>query len=350
MICPDGISAKWIHNQKTVKILLFTAGLLISAIIFWAVNKPPVLDDLSNGIFPETFRTSYRPLQNELKFLHTEGFFSSSDSGRNVPVAFTEWYTAPETQMCIGERVFSADEYGMLIRKSLRAGLLERELVFADPLENPVPGDLFRTLLWCFNQYLKQRKYTGCVEFLEYLFCYSSILLSSNAAESYFVAKSVECGKLYEGTFSGNRNALLLWRKVKRELSGKYLFSMHGIYRLEQQRIMGDFEKIRTFGIRIFDEKPAGSFQFWEGVATFSCTKMKNGISTSVTDYFYDVDRDQTMTLSMLRRLLYDGITPAMLERPDRKMSIRCFRRITGDAEILSSALHYLNDSAESGK
>ena len=122
---------------------------------------------------------------------------------------------------------------------------------------------------------------------------------------------------------------------------------MHGIYRLERLKVMNDYEKIRINGIRIFDEKPTGSSQFWEGFATFSFIGMKNGISTAVTDYFYDVDRDQTMTLTMLRRLLNDGISPAMLERPTRKMSIRCFRRITDDAEILSSAILYLANSSD---
>lgn len=347
MIYQDGRSAKWYHNLKTVKILLFTAGLAIAAMIFFAVNKPPVFDDLSGGIFPETFRTEHRPLQKELQYLHADGFFNSPENMQSVPSVFAAWYTAPETLLILNDKAFVPDAYSSLIRKSLQAGKKEKSIIFANPLENPVPGDLFRTLLGCFNQYLAQRNYIKCTMLLDDMFCYSSLLLNSNAAESYFLSKSVECGKLYEQYFSGNRKALLYWKKVKQNLSGKYLFSMHGIYRLERLKVMNDYEKIRINGIRIFDEKPTGCSQFWEGFATFSFTGMKNGISTAVTDYFYDVDRDQTMTLTMLRRLLNDGISPAMLERPNRKMSIRCFRRITDDAEILSSAILYLANSSD---
>ncbi|MBR2440367.1 MAG: hypothetical protein IKB25_09250 [Lentisphaeria bacterium] len=347
MIYPDGRSAKWYHNQRTIKILLFSTVLVIAGFLFWFFNKPAVLEDLSGGKYPETFRTVYRPLQKELLLLHAEGFFEPSAAQSAVPAVFLEWYMAPETRLIIHEKDFSPDMYHLQIRKSLQTGMREKCIFFSEPLENPVPGDLFRTLTGCFNKYLARKNYKKCVDLLEDMFCFSSLILNSNVAESYFLSESVKYGKLYEQTFEKNQKAASFWRKVKWKLAGKYLFSMHGIYRLECQKIMADYEKIRISGIHIFDEKPEGSSQFLDGVATFSVTRMIDGISTSITDYFYDVDRDQTMTLSMLRRLLNDGISPAMLERPNRKMSIRCFRRITDDAEILSSAILYLANSSD---
>ena len=77
MIYPDGRSAKWYHNQRTIKILLFSTVLVIAGFLFWFFNKPAVLEDLSGGKYPETFRTVYRPLQKELLLLHAEGFFVS---------------------------------------------------------------------------------------------------------------------------------------------------------------------------------------------------------------------------------------------------------------------------------
>ena len=49
----------------------------------------------------------------------------------------------------------------------------------------------------------------------------------------------------------------------------------------------------------------------------------------------------------MLRGLLHDGVTPYMLKMPDRKISIHCYRRITQEAEVLSSLFDYLEKRAE---
>ena len=104
---------------------------------------------------------------------------------------------------------------------------------------------------------------------------------------------------------------------------------------------------IRIHGVRIVDEKISGSSQIKESLGIGSFSGIKNGIATAITDFFYDVDRDQTMALSMLRGLLYDGVTPYMLKMPDRKISIRCYRRITQEAEVLSSLFDYLEKRAE---
>ena len=126
-----------------------------------------------------------------------------------------------------------------------------------------------------------------------------------------------------------------------------YLFMADGLYRIERLRRMQDFEMIRVNGIRIFDQKIKGSSQMKEGLGTGSFARIKEGISTAVTDFFYDVDRDQTLTLSMLRKLLNEGISPYMLENPDRKISIHCYRKIIQDAGVFSSVQEYLGKSPE---
>ena len=122
---------------------------------------------------------------------------------------------------------------------------------------------------------------------------------------------------------------------------------MHGIYQLERLRGLNDFERIRRYGIRMFDGKPSGWALIQDGIAVFSFSRIREGFSTIINDFFYDADRDQTLCLSMLRKLLYEGIDPSMMSRPDRKMSIRCYRRISNDAEVLSSALDYLEKRTE---
>ena len=104
---------------------------------------------------------------------------------------------------------------------------------------------------------------------------------------------------------------------------------------------------IRIHGVRIFDEKVSGSMQIKEGIGTGSLSGIKSGIATAFTDFFYDVDRDQTLALSILRGLLHDGVTPYMLKMPDRKISIHCYRRIIQEAEVLSSLFDYLEKRAE---
>lgn len=341
MIYRDGLSAKWLHRPKVIKILLFFAVLLITAIIFIAVNRPKRIEDLSGGIFPETFQTRHRPLQRELHQLNREGFFSRS-TDRAVPAVFSEWYSAPETRLIIGEKQFVPGEYRFLIKKSLEAGMKEKKIFFKTPLENPVSGDLFRTLLGCFQWYLFRKDWNVCIEMLENMFCYSSLLLSSNAADTYFLSRSMECGKQFEKVFSRNRKALSLWQKTRRTFPEKYLFTMHGIYEMERLRMCHEFEKIRVHGIRLIERKRSGSAIFKEGFLTGSFSQIREGISTSFVDFFYDVDRDQTMTLSMLRQLLYDGVSVSTVDRPDRKMSIQCYRRLVDDSGILSSALHYM--------
>ena len=173
MIYPDGRSAKWYHNQRTIKILLFSTVLVIAGFLFWFFNKPAVLEDLSGGKYPETFRTVYRPLQKELLLLHAEGFFEPSAAQSAVPAVFLEWYMAPETRLIIHEKDFSPDMYHLQIRKSLQTGMREKCIFFSEPLENPVPGDLFRTLTGCFNKYLARKNYKKCVDLLEDMFCFS---------------------------------------------------------------------------------------------------------------------------------------------------------------------------------
>lgn len=343
MIYQDDPSVKkWYHRPKVIKILLFSVVFIITAVLFFMLKKPQKIEDHSNGVFSATFETTHRPLQKELELLNGEGFFEKTPD-RMVPLEFTEWYSAPETKLIISEKNFSPEEYSLLIRRSLQAGLAKKNIVFGKPLENPVPGDLYRTLLGCFNWYLRREDWRSCIESLDQMFCYSALLLCSNAADIYFLSKSVETGKLFEEVFAGNAEASRSWHEMKRSLLGKYFFTMHGIYQIERLRMCHDFEKIRVHGISLIERKNTGGVIFQEGFANGSFSQMWDGLSTSFVDAFYDVDRDQTMTLIMLRQLLNDGFSISMIKRPNRKMSIHCYRRLAKDSEILSKALHYMD-------
>lgn len=347
MIYPDGRSVKWYKRTRVIKIVLFAVMSIITALIFLAVHRPKKIVDFSNGVFSETFQTTHRPLQLELVKLYEESFFLKNNQSGIVPESLRLWYSSPETSKVLSGRSFALKEYHSLIQKSLQTACREKKLYFSDPMENPVPGDLFQTLFQCYTRYLMSKNYRGCVTVLENMFCYSSLILNSNAADTYFLAQSVKAGKLYESSFAGNPRAMEAWRIVKDSLSGKYLYPMHGIYQLERLRGLNDFERIRRYGIRMFDGKPSGWALIQDGIAVFSFSRIREGFSTIINDFFYDADRDQTLCLSMLRKLLYEGIDPSMMSRPDRKMSIRCYRRISNDAEVLSSALDYLEKRTE---
>jgi len=73
MIYQDERSVKWYKQSRTVKIILFSILLLISIVVFCVVKRPATLNDLSGGIYPETFRTTHRP---------TERTSASSERGR----------------------------------------------------------------------------------------------------------------------------------------------------------------------------------------------------------------------------------------------------------------------------
>ena len=345
MIYQDGRSGKW-YKRRNRK-LLFLAVLLVSitAVVFFL--RPERIADLSGGIYKETFKTTYRPLQKELIQLHKDGVFQQPENTRTVPDVFVPWYSAEKTRKILsGEKIFP-EQYRTIVSSSLLSALKQKKLVFASPLENPVPGDLFRILVCFFEQDLATGDYSRCAETLDQIFCFSSLLLNSNAADIYFISKTLDCAKLYEKIFSGNRNALALWNRKKTEMTEKYLFAADGLYQIERLRILQEFEMIRIHGIRIFDEKVSGSSQIKEGLGTGSFSGVKSGISTTVTDFFYNVDRDQTMALSILRGLLYNGVTPYMLKMPDRKISIHCYSRIVQEAEVLSSLFDYLEKRAE---
>lgn len=347
MIYQDDHSAKWYRQPRTVKIFLFSILLLISIVTVCIVKRPDTLEDLSGGVYPETFRTTYRPLQQELLYLQKDGFFEKPLSTRMTPEEFSLWYSAPETLQVLSGISFDPASYKKLIHKSLCDGMERKFLFFASPLENPVPGDLFRTLVWCFEYDLKKKDYIKCSESLEMMFCYASLLLSSNAADIYFLSKSLECAQLYDRTFQGNNSAEKYWDDRKAGIQRNNLFLSDGLYRIERLRRMQDFEMIRTNGIRIFDRKIEGSSQVKEGLGTGSFSRINDGVSTAVTDFFYDVDRDQALTLSMLRKLLNEGVTPYMLEYPDRKISIHCYRKIVQDAGVMADVMEYLGKSPE---
>ena len=347
MIYQDGRSSKWYKQPRWIKILLFSAVALISIIVTIVVNRPKQIEDLSGGTYKETFKTTHRPLQKELVLLYQEGVFETPKNAKMVPEVFVPWYTSEETLNIISGKNNITDQYRSVISSCLQSALKQKNLYFATPLENPVSGDLFRTLVFLFEQDLASGDYNRCAETLENMFCFSSLLLNSNAAEIYFVSKSLDCAKSYDQTCSGNKTALALWSRKKTEMTERYLFSAEGLYRIERLRILQEFEMIRIHGVRIVDEKISGSSQIKESLGIGSFSGIKNGIATAITDFFYDVDRDQTMALSMLRGLLHDGVTPYMLKMPDRKISIHCYRRITQEAEVLSSLFDYLEKRAE---
>ncbi|MBQ9772027.1 MAG: hypothetical protein IJW23_09420 [Lentisphaeria bacterium] len=347
MIYQDGRSGKWYRQPRGIKILLFSAVSLICIVVAIFFNRPERIDDLSGGIYKETFQTTYRPLQKELLLLQREGVFQIPENARTVPEEFSAWYASEETRKIIAGTDIDPEAYRAVVSASLQSGLQRKVLYFKAPLENPVPGDLFRTLLWLFEKDLASGDYQKSSESLENLFCFASLLLNSNAADIYFVSKSLECAEIYERTFRGNRTALVFWSRKKSVMTGKYLFSSDGLYRMERLRLLQEFEMIRIHGIRIFDEKTSGSSQIQEGLGNGSVSGVTSGIGTAITDFFYDVDRDQTLALSILRQLLYDGLSPYMIKTPDRKISIHCYRRITREAEVLSSLFEYLEKRVE---
>ena len=347
MIYQDDRSSKWYRQTRWIKVLLFLAVSLICIIAAMIFSRPEQIADLSGGTYKETFTTTHRPLQKELTLLHREGVFQTPENARTVPDVFVPWYSAEETQKIISGGKNIPEQYRAVIASCLPAALKQKVLVFASPLENPVPGDLFRVLVWCFERDLSSGDYNKCTETLDNMFCFASLLLNSNAADIYFVSKTLSCAKLYEKTFSGNKNALALWNRKKTEMTEKYIFTANGLYQIERLQILQEFEMIRIHGIRIFDEIISGSSQISDGFGTGSFSGIKSGISTSITDFFYDVDRDQTMVLSILRQLLNDGVSPYMLKVPDRKVSIYCYRRIIQETEVLSSLFDYLEKRAE---
>ena len=347
MIYQDGRSGKWYKQTRWIKILLFLTVSLVSIIAVVIFRRPEQIADLSGGICKETFKTTYRPLQKELKQLHQEGVFQQPENAKTIPDVFVPWYTAEETRKILSGEKIQPEQYRTVVSSCLQSALQQKKLVFASPLENPVPGDLFRILVWLFEQDFASGNYRYSAETLDKMFCFSSLLLNSNAADIYFVSKTLDCAKLYEKHFSGNKNASVLWNRKKTEMTEKYLFAADGLYQIERLRILQEFEMIRIHGVRIFDEKVSGSMQIKEGLGTGSLSGIKSGIATAFTDFFYDVDRDQTLALSSLRGLLHDGVTPYMLKMPDRKISIHCYRRIIQEAEVLSSLFDYLEKRAE---
>ena len=347
MIYQDGRSAEWHRKPKRIKILLFFSVLLIciiSAVIF---SRPEHLEDLSGGIYKETFQTTNRLLQKELLSLYTEGVFQTPEDARAIPEEFVLWYTAEETRKIIAGEKIDPENYRSIVSGCLQSCLKQKNLYFKTPLENPVPGDLFRTLVWLFEYDLAARDIQKSSDSLENMFCFTSLLLSSNAADIYFVSKTLECAKNYESSFRGDKAALEHWNNKKTAMTGKYLFPSDGLYRMERLRILQEFEMIRIHGMRIFDIKTSGTTQLRDGIGNGSFAGIKSGIRTTVTDFFYDIDSDQAMTLSMFRQLLHNGISPYMIVVPDRKISIHCYRRILQETEVLSALFEYLEKRVE---
>ena len=115
-----------------------------------------------------------------------------------------------------------------------------------------------------------------------------------------------------------------------------------GLYQADRLRSMRDFEKIRLNGIRLFDGRPVAWSQMKEGIITCSPRQMISALKTMITDFFYDVDRDQTLNLNLYREILFQAATTKSIKAPDRKMSIRSIRRLRHNENVLSSFLTYL--------
>ena len=348
MIYRGGHSVRNICTGRRQKILIFLICLSSVIFLLYFIHRREPLEDFSGGLYPRTFATEYIPLQRELEFLRKDSVFQPEDKNAAfVPVVFRSWYTAGETSRIISGEQFDSPDYELLIETSLRSALKERDILFQEPLENPVPGDLFRCLEWQFERAVVRRDSLRARKVLSAMFCFSSVMLNSNAPDIYFLEKSVYCAKHYEKKFSGDPSALKHWEQIRAELSGMYVFPYRNLCRLDRLRSLRDFEKIRLNGIRLFDGKPVLGSQLKEAFYTGSFRLGWSAVKTKVIDFFYDVDRDQTLSLENYRKILHHGATPDTLESPDRKMSIRAMRRMRKNQEILDSALEYMEKGVE---
>ena len=265
-----------------------------------------------------------------------------------IPVEFSEWYRSKETSAVISGTAVRSAAYRRLIRESLKKGALSGGLRLKDPLENPVPGDLFRCLENEFQEDLRREAWNSAVESLENLFCFSSIMLNSNVPDIYYLQRSVELAVAFETAAAGKSSALKIWEKCRVSLLGKYTFPFQKLCERERLRMMRDFEKIRKNGIRLFDGKPELFTQLKEAFFTASVPLAWRAVKTKVVDFFYDVDRDQTMSLESCRKILHEGCTPSMVKYPTRKMSIRMMRKLLEMENILERSLLYLRKSEKS--
>ena len=166
--------------------------------------------------------------------------------------------------------------------------------------------------------------------------------------------ESVKCVLEYENAVMSEPEAFSAWEPRREGLSGKYSFPLGNLCALERARSMRDFEKIRKNGIRLFDGKPVLGAQLKEAFFCGSVSMAWNAVCTKITDIFYDVDRDQTMSLENYRKILHEGCAPSMVKYPTRKMSIRTMRKLLRMQYILEQSLLYLGksekDTEESGK
>ena len=348
MIRPEGRSSKRLSKDQIYKIVLFCSVLTIVTMLFLIFHRPAPMTDYSKGRYSRTFETGYKPLSQELEFLKKEGFFTESEEiFTPVPVIFTAWYNAPLTRAVIQERYSALSDFEQLVKDGLESAVKQKPLYFSDPLENPVPADLFLSLEKSFEYYLSRQNYRKSVAFLKYMFCYSSLLMCSNAPDVYFLEKSVVCARRYELVFRRNRQAISAWERIREKITEEYVFPYQNLYRFDRLRSMRDFEKIRRHGIGLFYGTPSFSVQLKEGIETCSFSRIGSAFQVLFRDWFYEPDRDQKLNLAIYRALLYQGASPKTVARPDRRMALLSLQRMSRDAEILSSSLEYLEKRGE---
>lgn len=331
-------------KERIYRIILFVSIFTIITMLGVILYRPPAMEDYSGGVYKKTFETGYKPLRQELKLLKKEGFFQVPPEPLTpVPTVFTEWYHA----LPVNFSAAAFSELEQITDLSLKAAVQQKNLYFPEPLENSVPPDLFLSLEQCFAYRLGKRDYKRASAALERMFCFSSLMLNSNAPDVYFLEKSVSCAKLYETVFRENARALSGWEKSRSKIIESYIFPYQNLYLFERLRVMRDFEKIRQNGLSLFYGKTSAGTLMKEGFRTVSFSLIMEGFRTLFTDLFYDPDRDQKMNLELIRALLYQGITPKTAAQPNRPISFLSHRRMSRDADILSASLEYLEKKTE---
>ena len=335
------------RSGRGLRLVVFAVCFPLLLAVFYVIRRPGPMEDFSGGRFSETFRTEYRPLRRELLHLNRIGFFGKEPKCMPIPESYSGWRSAPETERILQGESFRSREYDALIRKSLSAAEKAKHLVFQSPLENPVQGELFLCLLRRFELAMKSSDPPAASEFLRDMFRFSSISLNSNSPDIYFLGKSVSCAKEYERRFSDFPAATAEWRKLRAGLMENCSFPFAELCRLDRERSMRDFEKIRLNGVRLFDGHPEFGTRMKEALCTMSFSLAWDALKTKITDFLYDIDRDQTANLAIYREILENGATPQTVAPPKRKMSIRSLRRLTRDQDILTESLRYLSKEPE---
>ncbi len=287
------------------KLVLFLLSLLCLALWSGLRSRPVPIADLSGGKYPETFRTRHVPLQHELTLLAREGVF------RDHP--------APEFEMALnalnlpesGEdaSAFSADspEYGRI------AYLIRRQFsrnAFLYSADDSGKGSAFNYLLHLFEN---SSDPDLALEVLRLEFMMASISLRSNLADLYFLKTSLDHAELFRTRFGAGPKLSALMTEVR-----AYPFPVRSLYLAWRTSFLATYEDVRRDGL----DSVVGGISL--GASLSSPGEFFHALGGAFTNFFYDADRDEAMTLLLYRDFLSSGI----LRKPNRKLSIWAYRNI----------------------